>query len=154
MVLNKIILWGRLTADPELRQTPSGKSVTKITLAVPRKKFGNEEEKTDFISVQLWNKQAEFVARYFGKGSAAFVAGTLQNNNYTDKNGVKRYDFLVLAEEIQFGESKANANSAAARGELVQAAPYQPNTAASQTFDSFDGFEEIGASEGDGELPF
>lgn len=153
MVLNKIMLWGRLTANPELRQTPSGKSVTKITLAVPRKKFGDEEEKTDFISVQLWNKQAEFVARYFGKGSAAFVAGTLQNNNYTDKNGVKRYDFFVLAEDIQFGESKANANSAAARGEPVQFTP-QPNTAASQTFDSFDGFEEIGASEGDGELPF
>ena len=150
MVLNKIILWGRLTADPELRQTPNGKSVTKITLAVPRKKFGDEEEKTDFISVQLWNKQAEFVARYFGKGSAAFVAGTLQNNNYTDKNGVKRYDFFVLAEEIQFGESKANANSAAARGEPVQAAPYQPNTAASQTFDSLDGFEEISGGE---ELP-
>ena len=150
MVLNKIMLWGRLTADPELRQTPSGKSVTKITLAVPRKKFGDEEEKTDFISVQLWNKQAEFVARYFGKGSAAFVAGTLQNNNYTDKNGVKRYDFFVLAEEIQFGESKANANSAAARGEPVQAAPYQPNTAASQSFDSLDGFEEISGGE---ELP-
>lgn len=151
MVLNKIMLWGRLTANPELRQTPSGKSVTKITLAVPRKKFGDEEEKTDFISVQLWNKQAEFVARYFGKGSTAFVAGTLQNNNYTDKNGVKRYDFLVLAEEIQFGESKANANSAAARGENIQPATYQPNTVASQSFDSLDGFEEISGGE---ELPF
>lgn len=150
MILNKIILWGRLTADPELRQTPNGKSVTKITLAVPRKKYGDEEEKADFISVQLWNKQAEFVCRYFGKGSAAFVAGTLQNNNYTDKNGVKRYDFLVLADEIQFGESKANANTAAARGESVQPAPYQPNAAASQTFDSLDGFEEVGGEE----LPF
>ena len=152
MVLNKIMLWGRLTAGPELRQTPNGKSVTKITLAVPRRKFGNEEEKTDFISVQLWNKQAEFVARYFGKGSAAFVAGTLQNNNYTDKNGVKRYDFFVLADEVQFGEPpKANTNSAAARGEPVQAAPYQPDTAALQTFDSLDGFEEISGGE---ELPF
>lgn len=151
MVLNKIMLWGRLTADPELRQTPNGKSVTKITLAVPRKKYGDEEAKTDFINVQVWNKQAEFVCRYFGKGSAIMVIGSVQNNNYTDKDGNKRYDFVVLADDIQFGESKANSNTPAARGETVQPAAYQPNSAGTQGFTDLDGFEEIG---NDGGLPF
>lgn len=147
MVVNKLTLWGRFTADPELRQTSDGKSVIRATLAVPRKTYGNREKETDFFQLNIWEKQAEFVAKYFSKGSAAYVEGTLKNNNYTDKNNVKHYGDIVEVKEIQFGESKANANSAAARGEPVQAAPYQPNTAASQTFDSFDGFEEIGGEE-------
>ena len=151
MVLNKIFLWGRLTADPELRQTATGKSTTKITLAVPRKNFGDGESKTDFINVQIWNKQAEFVCRYFGKGSAMMVIGSMQNNNYTDKDGNKRYEFLVIADDIQFGESKANSNTPAARGETVQPVSYQPNSTVVQDFTDLGEFEEIGNDSG---LPF
>lgn len=151
MVLNKVFLWGRLTADPELRQTATGKSTTKITLAVPRKKYGDEEAKTDFINVQVWNKQAEFVSRYFGKGSAMMVIGSLQNNNYTDKDGNKHYDFVVLADDIQFGESKANSNTPAARGETVQPVSYQPNSSGTQDFTDLNDFEEIGDG---GDLPY
>lgn len=149
--LNKVLMAGRFTADPELRQTPNGKSVVRATLAVPRGTYGDRKNETDFFQLVIWGKQAEFVAKYFSKGSAAYVEGEERNNNYTDKNDVKHYGNIIEVKDIQFGENKANANSAAARGEPVQAAPYQPNTAVSQTFDSFDGFEEIGDGE---EAPF
>lgn len=123
MVLNKIFLWGRLTADPELQQTPTGKAVTKVNIAVPRKKFSGETEtKVDFISVQVWNKTAEFLCKYFSKGSAVMVMGSLQNNHYTDKNGVKHYECVVIADDVQFGENKPSISSPAARGESVQPA--------------------------------
>lgn len=149
MVLNKIFLWGRLTADPELKQTANGKYTAKVNVAVPRRKFSNESEAiTDFIAVQVWNKSAEFLCRYFSKGSAVFVIGTLQNNNYTDKNGVKRYECYVLADDIQFGESKPSANAPAAKGESVQ--PVGNNSDFTAIGDLGD-FEEIS---GNDELPF
>lgn len=151
MFLNHVSLWGRLVADPELRQTSSGDYSLRITVAVPRKTYGKRESKTDFIKVQVWNKQAEFVSRYFGKGSAILIIGTMQNNNYTDKQGNDRFETIVIADDIQFGESKANSNTPAARGETVQPVSYQPNSAGTQDFTDLDGFEEIGNGSG---LPF
>lgn len=141
MVLNEVYLWGRLTTDPELRQTPTGKLSVKVSIAVSQRKFSKDSEaKTDFIYIQAWNKQAEFLSKYFSKGSAVFVRGTLRNNNYVDKNGVKRYEIIVLVEDLQFGENKPAVNSPAARGESVQ--PVNSGENSYQPYDTGD-FEEI-----------
>ena len=109
--LNKSIIGGRLTADPELKQTASGVSVCSFTVAVNRRyaKDGNQE--ADFINCVAWRSTAEFISRYFSKGSMIIVDGQLRNNDYTDNNGVKHYSMEVLCDEVHFGESK-NAGAA------------------------------------------
>lgn len=106
MNLNKVILAGRLTADPELKTTPSGFSVTSFTVAVDRR-FGKEKQ-TDFISCVAWRQTAEFVTKYFVKGSAICIVGSIQTRKYTDKNGNNRIAVEVLADEATFVESKKN----------------------------------------------
>lgn len=106
-MLNKVILMGRLCADPDFRQTPSGVAVCRIRLAIDRR-FTNKqtgEREADFINVSCWRQQAEFVSRYFHKGSMIIVEGSLRNNDYTDQNGVKHYSMEVLADNVTFGES-------------------------------------------------
>ena len=105
-MLNKAILMGRLTADPELRKTTSGTSVTSFTLAVNRdfKKDGQQE--TDFINCVAWKNTAEFVCKYFQKGQQAAVDGSIQTRSYTDKDGNKRTAFEVLVNNIYFTDSK------------------------------------------------
>lgn len=101
--MNKVVLIGKLTRDPELRFTPSGVAVSKITLAVDRKVFSKEQEKsTDFIPVIIWGKQAESTANYITKGCKFGVCGRIQVSNYTDKDGNKRYVTEVVAEEVTF----------------------------------------------------
>ena len=107
-MLNHIDIMGRMTRDPELRRTGSGVAVTSFTLAVERDfspKDGGERE-TDFIDVVCWRSTAEFVQKYFGKGSMAIASGRLQIRSYTDKDGNKRRAAEVLAENVYFGESK------------------------------------------------
>lgn len=104
MNLNKVILAGRLTADPELKTTPSGLSVTSFTVAVDRR-FGKEKQ-TDFISCVAWRSTAEFITKYFSKGNSICVCGSIQTRNYTDKNGNKRTAVEVVAEEATFCEGK------------------------------------------------
>lgn len=107
-MLNQITIMGRMTRDPELRRTGSGIAVTSFTLAVERDfspKDGGERE-TDFIDVVCWRSTAEFVQKYFGKGSMAIASGRLQIRSYTDKDGNKRRAAEVLAENVYFGESK------------------------------------------------
>lgn len=110
---NKVILMGRLTAAPELKQTPSGLSVTSFTLAVDRRYQKDAEKKTDFISVVAWRQTAEFICKYFGKGSAIIVCGELQTRSWTDDAGKKHYATEVLASEVSFAESKKNSEAAA-----------------------------------------
>lgn len=100
---NRVILMGRLTADPELRQTPSGVAVCRISIAVDRS-FARqgEERKTDFFDITFWRQQAEFVSRYFSKGRVIHVEGRLQNDNYTDQNGVKHYRTSIVADNVSF----------------------------------------------------
>ncbi len=109
LTLNKIMLVGRLTADPELKTTPSGISVTNFTLAVDRgyAKQG-EEKQTDFIYIVCWRNQAEFVSKYFRKGSGIYVCGSLQIRNWKDKDGNNRTTAEVVADEVKFAESKKN----------------------------------------------
>ncbi len=112
-MLNKVILMGRLCADPEFRQTPNGVSTCRIRIAVNRQ-FTNKqtgEREADFINVTCWRQTAEFVNRYFRKGSMIIVEGSLRNNDWTDQNGVKHYTMDVQADNVTFGESKSASQS-------------------------------------------
>lgn len=136
-MLNKIILMGRLTRDPELRRTGSGTAVTSFAIAVDRDfKSQNGEKETDFIDVVAWRSTAEFVSKHFAKGRMAAVEGKLQIRDWTDKDGTKRRTAEVIADNVYFADSKrddmtANRNALAERAEQ---------------------FAEI--AEEDGELPF
>lgn len=171
-MLNKVILMGRLCADPDFRQTTNGTPVCRIRVAVDRR-FSNRqtgERETDFINVTCWRQSAEFVSRYFHKGSMVIVEGSLRNNDYTDQNGVKHYSMEVQADNVSFGESKRAAQEgggyqgAYQQPSYVQAtpaAPAQPATpapapAAAQApgalqLGDLGDFEEILS---DGEVPF
>lgn len=107
-MLNKIIVMGRLTADPELRRTGTGIAVTSFTLAVDRDFSGKEgtEKETDFIDCVAWRNTGEFVAKHFAKGRMAVVSGRLQIRNYTDKEGNKRRVAEIVADNVYFGDSK------------------------------------------------
>ena len=111
-MLNSIIIMGRLTADPELRTTSSGLSVTSFSVAVDRNFVrAGEEKKTDFLNVVAWRQQADFVTRYFRKGSMIAVQGTLQTRNYEDKSGNKRVAYEIVAEQVSFCGSKSESGS-------------------------------------------
>lgn len=105
---NKVIIGGRLTADAELKQTQSGVSVTSFSIAVNRK---GAEAQTDFIDCVAWRKTAEFISKYFKKGSSICIVGSLQKREWTDKNGQKRYATEVIAEEATFVDSKSDSSS-------------------------------------------
>ena len=105
--LNKVILIGNLTADPEVKQTQSGLSVVSFTIAVNRRVSKEAEQKTDFINIVAWRKTAEFVGQYFKKGKPILVCGAIQTRSYTDKSGNKRLAVEVIADEVGFVESKA-----------------------------------------------
>lgn len=107
-MLNRIIIMGRLTRDPELRFTQSGVSVTSFTLAVDRDFKSKEAEGkgADFIDVVVWRQTAEFVCKYFAKGRMAVVDGRLQIREWRDKSGNKRYAPEILAENVYFADSK------------------------------------------------
>ena len=106
--LNKTILGGRLTADVELKTTQSGISVCSFTLAVNRKTGKDKEQQTDFISCQAWRQTAEFISRYFRKGSSLCITGSIQTRSWTDQNGQKRYTTEVLVDEAMFVDSKGD----------------------------------------------
>lgn len=110
-MLNKCVIMGRLVRDPELRYTQSQKAVAGFTLACERD-FSGEEKQTDFIEVVAWGKTAEFVKKYFAKGSMAVVSGRLQLRDWTDKDGNKRRTAEVIAENVYFGESKKKGEEA------------------------------------------
>jgi single-strand DNA-binding protein len=101
---NKVIIGGRLTADVELKQTPSGLSVCAFSIAVNRK---GTNDKADFIDIVAWRQTAEFICNYFVKGSSIVIVGNLQKREWTDKNGQKRYATEVIADEAYFVESKS-----------------------------------------------
>lgn len=145
--MNKIILIGRLVADPELRQTPNNISVCKFTIAVNRK-FADRttgERQADFISCVAWRQTAEFICKYFQKGSAIIAEGTLQNNNY-ESNGVKHYSYIVQVDSVEFGGSKPESGTA-----TQQPTPEPAQTTQPIEIGDLSGFEEILS---DGDLPF
>ena len=107
---NKVIIGGRLTSDPELKQTQSGIAVTQFSVAVNRKA---KQAETDFFNVTAWRQTAEFVSRYFKKGSSICIVGTLQNSTWTDQNNQKHYKTDIIADEVMFVDSKSDNDQAA-----------------------------------------
>lgn len=105
---NKVILIGNLTSDPELRQTQSGTSVCRFSIAVNRRMDSGGDRKTDFFDIVAWRQSAEFVVRYFSKGKPIVVCGRLQNKHWTDQRGNNRYSTEIIAEDITFAESAAS----------------------------------------------
>ena len=146
-MLNRIILMGRLTRYPELRQTQSGVSVANFSLAVDRdfKDKATGEKGTDFIDIVAWRQTAEFVSRFFTKGRMAVVEGRLQLRDWTDKDGNKRRTAEVLAEHVYFGDSKRDAEGGAESGGAYTPPPAEPGSGGAE-------FEEL--TDDDGELPF
>lgn len=112
MGLNSAFLMGRLTADPELKTTQNGISVTSFAIAVDRKyQPQGEERKVDFFDIVAWRKNAEFICKYFGKGSMIVVIGELQTRTYTDKNDIKRKAVEIVVDNVSFCGSKSESNS-------------------------------------------
>jgi single-strand DNA-binding protein len=109
---NKVMMGGRITADPELKQTQSGIAVCTFSIAVNRKVKQGDEQKADFFNVTAWRGTAEFVSKYFRKGSSIFVVGTIQNRSWTDQNGQKRYATDINADEVSFVDGKNDAQGA------------------------------------------
>ena len=105
-MLNRIVLMGRLTRDPELRKTQSGTPVCSFSLAVDRDYKRDGEKETDFIDIVAWRSTADFVSKYFTKGRMAVVEGRLQIRDWTDKEGGKRRSAEVIADNVYFGDSK------------------------------------------------
>ena len=109
---NKVILGGRLTADPELKATTSGVSVLSFTVAVNRRYQKDGESQTDFINCQAWRQTAEFIAKFFRKGSSISVVGSVQTRNWTDNEGNKRYATEIMVDEAYFVDRKSESGTA------------------------------------------
>ncbi len=114
--LNKVVLAGRLTADIELKQTTAGVSVVTFSLAINRRRAVDKESQTDFINCQAWRQTAEFIAKYFKKGSAICVTGSIQTRSWTDKHGEKHYATEVVVDEAMFVDSRNEASVTAPDG--------------------------------------
>jgi single-strand DNA-binding protein len=142
--LNKVILGGRLTADPELKQTPSGLSVCQISIAINRKKQKDQtEQQADFINCTAWRSTAEFISKYFRKGSSICVTGSIQTKSWTDQQNNKRYATEVVIDEAMFVDSKNESSTT----QTTEQPTFTPDTNA---FDNAD-FEVMSSGE---DLPF
>lgn len=122
--MNKVVLLGRLTKDPELTMTPSNVAVCKFTIAVNRKfKNANGEYEADFLNCVAWRKTGEFIAQYFAKGQMICADGSVQTRNYTDKEGNKRYITEIIIDGADFCGSKGSqsGNSQASEPETAAA---------------------------------
>ena len=145
---NKVILGGRLTADPELKQTQSGIPVVSFSIAVNRRYQSKDApQQTDFFNITAWRNTAEFVSKYFRKGSSICVTGSIQNRTWTDQQGQKRYATDIVADEVMFVDSRQENSGAAAQ--------YTPDAYNTQSFStpaaSAPKFEEVKT---DDDLPF
>ncbi len=110
-MFNLVVLTGRLTADPELKTTANGISVTTFSIAVERRYRSGEERQADFINIVAWRQSAEFITKYFKKGNMIGIEGSIQTRRYEDKNGNSRTAFEVVANNVQFVESKRDSAS-------------------------------------------
>ncbi len=127
---NKVILIGNLTADPELKTTQNGVSVTSFSIGVQRRfasrsNENSNQQTSDFINIVCWRNTAEFVTKYFSKGKSILVCGSLQSRTWTDANGTKHYTTEVVADEVSFVEKKSDVSAPATGGGAP--APYSAN---------------------------
>ena len=151
-MLNVAVVMGRLVADPELRHTPSDVAVTSFTLAVDRSyvKSGTERQ-ADFIDVIAWRQSADFVCRYFQKGSLVAINGRLQTNNYQDKTGANRTSVAVVADNINFAGSKGTSKPVDEGGEAAPRSEAWPKADPPANYGGVDDFSVIDDSD---DLPF
>lgn len=140
-MFNLVVLTGRLTADPELKTTPTGVPVTSFSIAVNRNYRSGEEQQTDFINIVAWRQRAEFICKYFTKGSLIGIEGSIQTRKYTDKNGNNRTAFEVVVNNAQFVESKRDNSNVVA------------NEPASFSNADVNDFADLGTADDD-DLPF
>lgn len=140
---NKVMLGGRLTADPEMKQTQSGVAVCSFSMAVNRKVKQDNAPQADFFNVTAWRGTGEFVSKYFRKGSSIFVVGTIQNRSWTDTNGQKRLVTDIIADEVSFVDGKNDAPGANDGGGAYVPDAYKAADGAN--------YEEVS---GDDDLPF
>lgn len=145
-MINVVVLTGRLTADPELRHTTSGIAVTSFSIAVDRRYRSGEERQTDFINIVAWRTNAEFVSNYFKKGQLIAIEGSIQTRKYQDKDGNNRVAFEVVANNVQFAESKRDSSRPDQIGD--SAAPTAPVSFSNSDSGDFTEFAE------DEDLPF
>lgn len=145
---NKVILGGRLCADPELKTTSNGVPVTSFKIAVNRRSGGKngEEPQVDFISVVAWRQTAEFITRYFRKASSICVVGSLQTRSWTDAGGNKRFATEVVADEAMFVDAKGDNSGVSGSAAPVQT--YMPESYLSTQVPNFDEITD------DDQLPF
>ena len=149
--MNKAILVGRLTADPELKATTNGVSVCSFTVAVNRRfARAGEERKADFINCVAWRQSAEFICNYFAKGRMIGLVGSIQTRDWTDNEGKKRYATEVIVDEAYFTESKGSGDGAASGANAWQ----QPKSSAPQSFDSLPDGADFMPGISDDDLPF
>ena len=151
--LNKVVLAGRLTGDPELKQTPSGVSVTNFSIAINRRFSSrngeNAEQQTDFINVVAWRQTAEFITKFFRKGSAICVTGSIQTRAWQDSQGQKRYATEVVIDDAMFVDSRAESN--APQGGSYVPDAYAQTPSFSSNAAQAPNFEELNT---DDDLPF
>ena len=151
-MLNKVILMGRLTADPEHKQTPNGISVTSFSVAVDRNYADKSGSRTtDFINIVAWRQTADFICRYFTKGRMIAIEGSIQTRIYEDKSGNPRTAFEVVADQVYFADSKSDSGSRAAASQNFPTPETFQEPARNTSFSVGD-FEEIDTDDSD--LPF
>ena len=161
-MLNSVVFMGRLTADPELRTTPNGVSVTSFTNAVDRPfQRAGSERVADFFDVVAWRNEAEFITKFFHKGSMIVVSGKLQSRKWQDREGNNRTNWEVVADNVYFGEGRRDTNSGDfgrygdsdySNSRPTYSRNSQSNNGYGNSAPSFGGFSEL--DDGDGELPF
>lgn len=142
--LNKVILGGRLTADVELKQTQNGVAVCSFSLAVNRRFQAEGQQQTDFINCVAWRQTAEFISKYFRKGSSLCIVGNIQTRSWTDQNGQKRYATEVIVDEALFVDSKNDTQQT----ETASPNNYIPEAYKVDTAPKFEGVTQ------DDDLPF
>lgn len=145
--MNKVILMGRLTRDPETRYSTgeNASAIARFSIAVDRRfRRGSDGQEADFFNCTAFGKQGEFVEKYLRKGTKILLSGRIQNDNYTNREGQKVTAVQIIAEEIEFAESK-NASGGRMDGDEAQGRPAAPVS---------DGFMNLPDSMGDEELPF
>ena len=147
-VMNKVFLMGRLTADPELRQVQSGVAVTTFTIAVDRRYSKDGQRQTDFIRCTAWRQQAEFICKYFRKGSMILVIGNIQTRSWDGQDGKKQFATDVVIDEVHFTGSRAETGGQSGTQSMGRPAPAANNS----DFDSFEAMDFAGNSGND--LPF
>lgn len=168
--MNRVVLMGRLTKDPELRYTPQGTAVVRFTIAVNRRFAKEGQQQADFISCVAWRQTAEFICKYFRKGSMIAVVGSIQTRSWDGQDGKRQYATEVLVDEVYFTGSKAETGGGLETSggyayppePQVAAGGYgqpfgggygqQPASPGAPNFDAFDSFGFVPADDGD--LPF